>query len=59
MELRGIEPRSEGTSIEASPITVAVLTFPRPYARRQAYGLGSFMILLPLQSLDGKGPHII
>lgn len=59
MELRGVEPRSEGTSIEASPITVAVYSFPPGYARRQAYPLSSFINLLPLQSLNGKGPHIV
>jgi len=28
MDLRGIEPLSESPSIEASPITVIILTFP-------------------------------
>lgn len=32
MELTGIEPVSEASSIKASPTTVSVLTFPRPYA---------------------------
>ena len=36
VELRGIEPLSENPSITASPITVSVLTFPPPYAQRQA-----------------------
>ena len=36
MDLAGIEPASESLFIEASPITVAVLTFPWMYAHRQA-----------------------
>src|SRR5699024_12082887 len=36
MDLAGIEPASESLSPAASPITVAVLTFPPPYAHRQA-----------------------
>ena len=59
MELRGVEPRSEGTSIKASPITVAVRSFPQGYARRQAYPRSSFINLPPLQSLGGEGPHMI
>lgn len=43
----------------ASPIAVAVLTFPRSYARRQAYDVGSFMIHLPGQSLPDKVSHIV
>ena len=35
-ELAGIEPASEDSSIMASPITVAFLTFPQTYANRQA-----------------------
>ena len=59
MDLAGIEPASESLFIEASPITVAVLTFPRVYAHRQAYNLSSFMIHLPGQSLPGKVSHIV
>ena len=36
MDLAGIEPASESLSPKASPITVAVLTFPPLYAHRQA-----------------------
>ena len=59
MDLRGIEPLSESLFIEASPITVAVLTFPWQYAHRQAYCFSSFMIHLPGQSLPGKVSHIV
>ena len=58
-ELAGIEPASESLFIKASPITVAVLTFPRMYAHRQAYNLSSFIIHLPGQSLPGKVSHIV
>ena len=57
MDLAGIEPASESLFIEASPITVAVLTFPQLYAHRQAYRFSSFMIHLPEQSLSGKVSH--
>ena len=59
MDLAGIEPASESLFIEASPITVAVLTFPWMYAHRQAYNLSSFMIHLPGQSLPGKVSHMV
>ena len=59
MDLRGIEPLSESLSLAVSPITVAVLTFPRQYAHRQAYCFSSFMIHLPGQSLPGKVSHIV
>ena len=59
VDLAGIEPASESLFIEASPITVAVLTFPWMYAHRQAYNLSSFMIHLPGQSLPGKVSHIV
>ena len=59
MDLAGIEPASESLFIKASPITVAVLTFPWMYAHRQAYNLSSFMIHLPGQSLPGKVSHIV
>ena len=58
VELRGVEPRSEGTSAQASPITVILFTFPSLYAERQAYKVSSFMILLLSQSFDSKGPHL-
>ena len=59
MDLRGIEPLSESLSLKASPITVAVLTFPRLHAHRQAYRFSSFMIHLPGQSLPGKVSHMV
>ena len=59
VDLAGIEPASESLFIEASPITVAVLTFPWMYAHRQAYNLSSFMIHLPGQSLPGKVSHMV
>ena len=59
MDLRGIEPLSESLSLKASPITVAVLTFPRQHAHRQAYHFSSFMIHLPGQSLPGKVSHMV
>ena len=59
VEVAGIEPASESLFIKASPITVAVLTFPWMYAHRQAYNLSSFMIHLPGQSLPGKVSHMV
>ena len=59
MDLAGIEPASESLSPEASPITVAVLTFPPRHAHRQAYRFSSFIIHLPGQSLSGKVSHIV
>ena len=59
VDLAGIEPASESLFIEASPITVAVLTFPWQYAHRQAYCFSSFMIHLPGQSLPGKVSHMV
>ena len=50
MELRGIEPLSEDLSIQASPITVPILSFPQLHAQGQAYNLGSFIYLLRPQS---------
>lgn len=55
MELAGIEPASENSSIMASPITVCVLTFPPAYAHRQAYAFSSFINLLTPQSLGVRG----
>ena len=40
MDLAGIEPASESLFIEASPITVAVLTFPWMYVRADEQHLG-------------------
>ena len=57
VDLAGIEPASESLSLAASPITVAVLTFPPQHAHRQAYCFSSFMIHLPGQSLPGKVSH--
>ena len=59
MDLAGIEPASESLFTQASPITVAGLTFPRQYAHRQAYRFSSFIIHLPGQSLSGKVSHIV
>lgn len=59
MDLVGIEPASESLSLAASPITVAVLTFPPQHAHRQAYCFSSFMIHLPGQSLPGKVSHMV
>ena len=59
MDLAGIEPASESLFIEASPITVADLTFPRQHAHRQAYCFSSFIIHLPGQSLPGKVSHMV
>ena len=57
MELTGIEPVSEASSIKASPTTVRVLTFPHPYAHEQAYGLSSFINLLIPQSFGKRVPR--
>ena len=59
VDLAGVEPASESLFIEASPITVADLTFPWQYAHRQAYCFSSFMIHLPGQSLPGKVSHMV
>ena len=57
VELRGIEPLSEGTSAQASPITVYLLTFPPSAAERQASDVSSFINLLRTQSFAPRGPH--
>ena len=59
MDLAGIEPASESLSLVASPITVAVFTFPPQHAGGQAYCFSSFMIHLPGQSLPDKVSHIV
>ena len=56
VELRGIEPLSESPFIKASPITVALHSFPHPTAEQQAARFSSFINLLPPQSLGGKVP---
>ena len=43
MELRGIEPLSESLFIQASSITVALLTFPPEIAEQQALPFSSFI----------------
>ena len=43
MDLRGIEPLSESLSIQASPITVILLTFPPSGAGWQASDFSSFI----------------
>ncbi len=58
VELRGIEPLSEDPFIQASPITVYVLTFPLTYAHKQAYAISSFISLLQSQSFDNRVSHI-
>ena len=57
VELRGIEPLSENSSITASPITVFVLTFPRDNTQRQVLPLGSFMNFPASQSFDTGVSH--
>ena len=57
MELRGIEPLSEGTSAQASPITVRLLEFPPSAAEGQAADVSSFINLLRAQSFALRGPH--
>ena len=54
VELRGIEPLSEDPFIQASPITVYVLTFPLTYAHKQAYAISSFISLLQSGSSDPR-----
>ena len=57
VELRGVEPRSEGTSAQASPITVILLEFPQSDAEWQASNLSSFINLPQPQSFGSGGPH--
>lgn len=57
VDLAGIEPASESLSLGASPITVAVFTFPLRHAHRQAYRFSSFIIRLTGQSLPAKVSH--
>ena len=54
MDLAGIEPASESLSIQASPITVILLTFPQTTAGWQAAVLSSFMISFFLSKLWEK-----
>jgi hypothetical protein len=44
VEMRGIEPLSENSSIQLSSGVVGHLDFPFAYADRQAYALGSPLI---------------
>ncbi len=59
VEVRGIEPLSEDSNPRISPSADGVLKFPPPAARRQAAGLGSFILPGSPQSLGGPVPHII
>ena len=59
MEVRGIEPLSEDSETWISPSADGGLNFPPPAARRQAAGLGSFILPGSPQSLGGPVPHII
>ena len=59
MEVRGIEPLSEDSNPSISPSADGNLGFPPPAARRQAAGLGSFILPGSPQSLGGPVPHII
>jgi len=58
VEVRGIEPLSEDSGSWLSPSADGVLNFPRPDARRQAAGFGSFILPGSPQSLGGPVPHI-
>lgn len=44
VEMRGVEPLSEGSCAELSPSAVCDLTFPQLTARRQADSVSSFML---------------
>lgn len=64
MELRGIEPLSEDSSIQASPTTVYVLCissmlFPPSDTHRQVSDISSFIHLSHPQSFGCKVPHLI
>ena len=58
VEVRGIEPLSEDSNPQISPSADGGLNFPCPAARRQAAGLGSFILPGSPQSLGGPVPHI-
>ena len=58
VEVRGIEPLSEDSNPQFSPSADDVLNFPHPAARRQAAGVGSFILPGSPQSLGGPVPHI-
>ena len=58
MDLRGIEPLSEDSFIQASPITVCVLTFPLPCAHKQAQSISSFINLPQPQSFGSGVSHL-
>ena len=58
MDLAGIEPASESSSIKTSSIIVALLGFPQHSARRQALYQSSFIDLLPPQSFGDRVPHL-
>ncbi len=57
MELAGIEPASENSSIILSPITVYIYLFPLQSAYRQAHHIGSFIDFLQPQSLSRRVSH--
>ena len=58
MEVRGIEPLSEDSGSWLSPSADGGLNFPPPAARRQAAGIGSFILPGSPQRLGGPVPHI-
>ncbi len=57
VELAGIEPASENSSIILSPITVYIHLFPPKCAYRQAHLIGSFINFPKPQSLSRGVSH--
>ena len=57
VEVRGVEPLSEGMPNRFSPSAVEDLTFPPVYVPRRAYTFSSFILRASSQSFDGLVPH--
>ena len=58
MDLAGIEPASESSSIKTSSITVISLTFPPCSGKWQSPHFSSFIDLLLPQSFGGRVPYL-
>ena len=58
VEMRGVEPLSEGSLAGLSTGVVCDLTFPHPAAHRRAAGVSSFILRVSPQSLSVLVPRV-
>ena len=57
VEVRGVEPLSEGMLTRFSPSAVEDFTFPLAHVPRRTYAFSSFILRASPQSFDGLVPH--